>query len=146
MRRSAARTSRARRKLRRTRALPIQADDFEGDGAVVTLEAALDFDELLERAHGEGTDVVVVFSTSRCGPCKLLYPTVARASTERWAEGAEFVRVVADTNDETRKLAQRYQVTQVPALRLIRDGAVQKEWLGTSPQALRQQLYLWLDA
>ena len=78
--------------------------------------------------------VVVDFSATWCGPCKMLAPIMEELS-EEMAGQVEFYN--ADT-DENMDLALANKVTSIPALFLLRDGQIVDRMIGfQSKQALK---------
>lgn len=73
-------------------------------GVDVTAEAITevlcrsDFEDAIEAA-GESL-VVINIGSSKCGPCKMIYPKYVDMSKE-FGESAKFLKIVGDTNAET---------------------------------------------
>lgn len=63
-------------------------------------------------------DIVVMFSTSRCGPCRMLQPVMDGLAAE--ALGVSVAKVLLDEDAEA--LASKFGIVTVPTLVLFRDG------------------------
>ena len=91
-----------------------------------------DFDK--EVAEGV---VVVDFFATWCGPCKMLTPVFEELSVELNGK-AKFVKVDIDESSE---IASRFQVVNVPTLKVFKDGKVVKTLVGFRPkEALLSEL------
>lgn len=67
---------------------------------------------------GAGQPVLVDFSATWCGPCRMLEPTLKDLEAEHGAR-VKFVKVDID---ESPAVAEEYGVTGVPTLVLFKDG------------------------
>jgi putative thioredoxin len=95
------------------------------------------FDDLVvERSHE--VPVVVDFWASWCAPCLQLAPVIEQAVADR-AGRVELAKVDVDANQG---LAQRFNVSGIPAVKAFRDGRVVAEFTGArSPTMVAS----WLD-
>ena len=73
--------------------------------------------------------VVVDFFANWCGPCKMLAPVFEEISEELTT--ATFVKVDIDNSLE---LAQKYSVTSIPTIIVLKDGAVAERKIGFIPK------------
>ncbi len=75
--------------------------------------------------------VLVDFWATWCGPCKMIAPTVAELATE--FEGkAKFGKVDVDAQGE---LAQKYNISAIPALMIFKDGKVVQQFVGVQDKS-----------
>jgi thioredoxin 1 len=70
--------------------------------------------------------VLVDFTATWCGPCKMLDPIVAQLADE-WQGRVKFVKMDVDQNPET---PMRYQIMGVPTLMLFVGGQVKQRLSG----------------
>lgn len=75
--------------------------------------------------------VLVDFYADWCGPCKMLAPVLDELA-EDVREKATVVKVNVDTEAA---LAQKYQVSSIPSLKLFKDGEIVEETMGFQPKA-----------
>lgn len=76
---------------------------------------------------------ILYFSTSTCGPCKVLKPVVQEVSSEL---GVHIQYIDAQQNMQ---LATQYNVAAVPTILVIQDNVVVKRHTGlTSKESLKQ--------
>ncbi len=90
------------------------------------------FESEVLKAQGK---VLVDFSATWCGPCKMLAPIV-----DAYAEAHAGELVVGKVDiDESMALAQTYQVMSVPTLILFENGTPVRQSIGLIPaEALEQ--------
>lgn len=74
--------------------------------------------------------VMVDFTATWCGPCKLLDPVVKQLAQE-WADKVKVVKLDVDSNPN---LAMRYQVMGVPTLILFVNGEPRQRLTGYQPK------------
>ena len=73
--------------------------------------------------------VVLYFSAPWCGPCKALGPIMEQISEEQSA-----VTIVKVDVDEEPELAEAYQVTSVPVMKIMSGGESKKTIIGAKPK------------
>lgn len=106
-----------RANLPRVNRLTVRAEVSIATGSVMDIESAEQFDSVLEAA---GDKLVVVdYSTSWCGPCKLIAPKYAEFS--KTYDNAVFLSVMGDKTVETKKLLSREGVRTVPTFHLVKN-------------------------
>lgn len=80
--------------------------------------------------------VLVDFYADWCGPCKMLAPVLDELAADV-REKATIVKVNVDTESE---LAQKFQVSSIPSLKLFKDGEIVEETMGFQPKAKLEEM------
>jgi thioredoxin 1 len=70
--------------------------------------------------------VLVDFWASWCPPCRAMNPTI-----EALARDFKVCKVNVDTNQE---LAARYAISSIPALLIFKDGKIEAQHVGVTPE------------
>ncbi|CAG0988324.1 Thioredoxin 1 [Phycisphaerales bacterium] len=84
-----------------------------------------------EEVFGSDLPVLVDFWAPWCPPCRMLKPEVERLAMElRGRARVAFVNV-----DEEPELADRFGVSGIPALMIVKGGEKVESWTGYSPRA-----------
>lgn len=100
--------------------------------AVKEVANAADFDGVIENADGKL--VIVDYSTTWCGPCKIMAPKFD-AMSEKYT-GAVFVKVTGDASPDASKLMKREGVRAVPAFHFWKGGKKVDQLSGADPEKL----------
>lgn len=80
--------------------------------------------------------VLVDFYADWCGPCKMLSPVLDELAEDVKGK-ATVIKVNVDTENA---LAQKYQVSSIPAIKVFKDGVVVEETMGFQPKAKLEAL------
>ena len=107
-----------------------------GDGNVKFANNKAEWDAV---TGGNDGLIAVQISTKTCGPCKVIYPTFVGLS-EEFAEKATFVKIMGDTDTESRALMKEWGVRVVPLFMLWKNGEKIAEWSGAKPDVLRENV------
>ncbi len=70
--------------------------------------------------------VLVDFWATWCGPCQMMGPIVEELSKEI-GDKVKVVKMEVDSNPET---AEKYEIMSIPALKIFKNGKVEKEFTG----------------
>ncbi len=81
---------------------------------------------------------VIDFSATWCGPCRMVAPAMEELSEELAGE-VDFFNCDVDENME---LAQKYQISSIPAIAIIKDGALADMTVGFQPKEVMKQFVL----
>ena len=85
--------------------------------------------EFIQNVENTKGVVVVDFSASWCGPCKMLAPVFERVSN-KLGEKAKFFKVDIDENGN---IAQKYRIAAVPTMIIFKDGVPVENLAGFMP-------------
>lgn len=105
---------------------------------MVVVEAASipDMDKIITAA--DSSLVVVDYSTSWCGPCKVIAPLFEEMS-ERYKD-VVFVKVMGDATPQTKELMQREGIRAVPAFHFWKDGSRVYEFTGAKSDEIEKAI------
>ena len=90
----------------------------------------LNSNEFAENVENTKGVVVVDFSATWCGPCKMLAP-VFEGVSNKMADKAKFFKVDVDQNNN---LAQKYRIAAVPTMIIFKDGVPVENLAGFMPE------------
>ncbi len=101
------------------------------EGKVVDITSVKQFDEIIAASKGKSQAIVVDFHATWCGPCKKLAPELTQLANE---QAGKLIVLKIDV-DQVGALAQRHQVSSIPALFLYKDGKQVAQEVGFMPKA-----------
>jgi thioredoxin len=84
------------------------------------------------------TPVVVDFWASWCMPCRILGPTLEKME-KQYRNRFELVKISVEQNKE---VAQKYNVSSIPAVKMFKEGKLVAEFTGCIPDDVVKE---WLD-
>jgi len=87
-------------------------------GAVADIGSEAEFDQTIQEAGGRL--VVIDYSTTWCGPCKVIAPKFEELS-EQYSD-AVFLKVIGDASPDASKLMKREGVRSVPSFHYFVNG------------------------
>ncbi len=93
--------------------------------------SSLNFDEIING----GKPVLLDFSASWCGPCRMVAPILDEISEER----DDIVVGKVDVDDEP-MLSEQFGVVSIPLIVYIKDGKVVDQCLGARPKAQIEEM------
>lgn len=102
-------------------------------GALHEPETVQDVDALLLNAASNDQLVVIDFTASWCGPCKMIAPLFKELSEQR--TDVVFLKVDVDENPET---AAKFSVSAMPTFLFIKKGEVVDRLMGANAQRLQE--------
>ena len=79
--------------------------------------------------------VLLDFSATWCGPCRMIAPVVEEIAAERSDIVVGKVNV-----DEQPELAQKFQIMSIPTLIVIKNGKITAQKVGVQPKAVIQAM------
>lgn len=106
-------------------------------GEVLELTTLNEVESIIMKASNEGKLVVIDFSATWCGPCKMISPLYHELSELDTFSNVVFLKIDVDENPET---AARYQVSAMPTFLFIKRGEVVDKLMGANPTALQDML------
>lgn len=87
-------------------------------------------------ASAESSCAVVFFTSTTCGPCKMIYPHFDGLASEA-GNKAKFIKVDIDVTYDS---ALRFEVSSTPTFMTFLRGEKVEEWVGASESDLRSRV------
>jgi thioredoxin 1 len=87
------------------------------EGCVIACHTKPDFEANMAKAKETGKLVIIDFTASWCGPCRVIAPVFAEYAKK--FPGAIFLKVDVD---ELKDVAEEYKVEAMPTFLFIKDG------------------------
>ena len=82
--------------------------------------------------------VLLDFWAERCGPCRMLWPILEELSTANEGKAVKIIKANVDS-PENGPLAQKFQVSSIPAVFMLKNWEVVKPLIGVNPQDVYQK-------
>lgn len=108
--------------------------DIRG-GQVLEPETLEDVEGILLKAASDNQLVVIDFSATWCGPCKMIAPLFQELSEAYMPDGVVFLKIDVDENPDT---AAKYAVSAMPTFIFIKGGTVVDRLMGANPARLQE--------
>jgi len=102
-------------------------------GEVLEPESLEDVESILVKAGASNQLVVIDFSATWCGPCKMIAPLFTSLSDQM--QDVVFLKVDVDDNPDT---AAKYSVSAMPTFLFIKGGTVVDRLMGANPARLQE--------
>lgn len=77
---------------------------------------------------------LIDFNATWCGPCRMLHPVLEKLDQE--ISDVEFFEVDVDDNSE---LAEKFNITNIPCVIIVKDGVEVSRSVGFKPEAQIRQ-------
>ncbi|KAJ3687132.1 hypothetical protein LUZ61_016296 [Rhynchospora tenuis] len=110
-------------------------------GNVVVVSSTQHFKEKVEEAKSTNKLVVIDFTATWCGPCRIMAPIFEALSKQ--FPGVVFLKVDVD---EQKEVAQEYKVTAMPTFAFVKDGVKFDELVGADKGKLEQMVVQYATA
>jgi len=102
-----------------------------------------ELEKLLESSKGK--KVVLNVSSSKCGPCKLLMPTLQKYADEHGGDKCTFAKFNFDEDKSLQEAVKEWKIQGVPTYRMYDEkGECTKMFTTGLPDKLGSALYLFL--
>lgn len=102
-------------------------------GEVLEPESLEDVESILVKAGASNQLVVIDFSATWCGPCKMIAPLFSSLSDSM--PDVVFLKIDVDDNPDT---AAKYSVSAMPTFLFIKGGTVVDRLMGANPARLQE--------
>ena len=86
-------------------------------------------ENFVKEAMGSDRPVLIDFYADWCGPCRMLAPTIEEIAAER-----DDIKVCKVNVDEAGELAQAFEISVIPTLAVMKDGALLRKSTGVIPK------------
>ncbi|KAG8918749.1 hypothetical protein FRC01_001680, partial [Tulasnella sp. 417] len=83
---------------------------------------------------GGSKQVIIDFTATWCGPCKMISPIFEKLSEQQEFSGVEFYKVDVD---DASAIAQECGIRAMPTFKLFKDGPVVGDLQGVNPTGLQ---------
>ncbi|GMH34319.1 hypothetical protein BSKO_02153 [Bryopsis sp. KO-2023] len=100
-------------------------------GKVIEVESKAQWDEIIALAKKDGKVVLIDFSATWCGPCKMISPVFEDMSTKY--ENVIFLKVDVDAVDE---VATMCSISAMPTFQVFINGEKKDELVGAAKDKL----------
>ncbi|KAK1357613.1 Thioredoxin domain-containing protein [Heracleum sosnowskyi] len=111
------------------------------EGQVITCQTVETWNEQLHKAKSADKLIVVDFTATWCGPCRVMSPYFAELAKSM--PSAIFLKVDVD---ELKSVAEEYDIEAMPTFMLLKEGKVVEKVIGAKKDELQRSIAKHLNA
>ncbi|ERN01257.1 hypothetical protein AMTRI_Chr03g53380 [Amborella trichopoda] len=108
---------------------------MEQVGVIIPCHTKEEFDQQLQKAIESKKLVVIDFTATWCGPCRIMLPLL-----EDWAKEFPHVLFLKVDVDELKSVTSDWDVEAMPTFILVKEGNILERIVGVRKQELRQKI------
>ncbi len=84
------------------------------------------------------TTQITIYTTSWCGPCKMLAPTLEEISRENNGK----IKIVKINIDENQEMAGKFGIRSIPTMMIFNKGELKNQIVGSLPKEQIEKIIL----